>query len=516
MNRLLNLSALLAALCLGTLPASAQETRQEVFGTQIAPALRDPSLTSVNTSPLVSLSTSKGDGTLAAEIVTELNQDWLLSLKAEAPLGKGAEEVELANLAGLNTGSTATLGITRIVWDVRPDGLKAFCMEQNKKLLPVRPLRLTISGDECSLETLAARGKNDRGEEWRVVGERAQAQALANSPPVPEKQALAAVCEEYNRSIPEADRCNVRGLKDRSEDWGGQGDIALAEALDETCVEANRLGQTPRLIPQAESANVQSVLRAQGEQPCSMDALPLFWQEKARQKQDKKLEEVCQQHNESLAEGWIHLSGTDESECTYLGLRAKGLGDQALTAIEFGLPKIFSLRVSTGRQSFKIVNPETLVSVDTVKDHTESRDSFSGTLTLGILSRKGTYWGLNAVAKRDYEGSPSNEVCLPIPNTAATQCRQMVLKGPEESESEVYQAELRRFFSLGGSETANLGINPRISYDRDKDAEEYQVLLYFLGNETGLNGGLDLGYRTDTDDFAVRAFVGKAFRLISL
>ncbi len=499
--RSLGLPVCLAVLCAGAPPALAQDlNRDQVFDDMIAPSLRDPSLTSVNTAPIISLSTTQKDGSVAAEIVAELNKDWLLSLKAEAPLGKGQEEAELANLTGLNAGSTATLGVTRILWNVKPDRLKQLCIDRNQKLPPVRPLRLPIPADGCSLESLAAHG----GEEWAARGRRAQEQA----------QALAAVCADYNQSIPDTDRCSLRGLRNRSEDLAQEGQTALDEAVDQVCAEANRLGQTPRFILQSESENVRNVLKNQGEKECTMDALPASWKEKAQQKQDKNLTEVCQEYNESLPEDWIHLSGTEESECTYLNLKHEGLGKEALEAMELSPPKIFSLRVSTGRQSFKVADSATLVNVDTVKESTESKDSVSGTLTFGLLSRQGTYWGVNATAKQDYKGSPANEVCLPIPNTGGTQCRQMVLKAPQKSETEVYQLELRRFFSLVGSETANFGLNPRISYDAEKSAEAYQLILYFLGNEAGLNGGLDLAYRSDTDDFAVRAFVGKAFRLI--
>lgn len=94
---------------------------------QINDSVVEPSLTSPMTPPTaqITLLSSQGDSKAVAKLGYEIpEQDLTIGLRVVAPIEKGQEEVALADLDGLTSGSSATVSLTRLFWKgLRVDGV---------------------------------------------------------------------------------------------------------------------------------------------------------------------------------------------------------------------------------------------------------------------------------------------------------------------------------------------------------------------------------------------------------
>jgi len=152
-------------------------------------------------------------------------------------------------------------------------------------------------------------------------------------------------------------------------------------------------------------------------------------------------------------------------------------------------------------QTFNFVIPETLGSAH------ERHDGYSVAASFGWLPLRPTgqyYIGATYTRVQKFEAPDSQQICVPFGVGAALTCSDVVVGGPEKKVKNVGQLETRMYF-YGGQ----LAINPRLSHDFAKGITGVELPIYFLKDATGvLNGGLALGWRSDTREYTVSAFVG--------
>jgi hypothetical protein len=452
------LAAALSAAFMPCIPALGQMSREDV-SEEISTAISDPSLSSPVTAgrPQVTLTSNKENSNLVGEFGIKLPGEWTWSLRLQAPVESGQEEVELATLEGLGSGAVATMGFTKVFFQVaNPDGIFKICDQLNSTLSPREPIN--IDNKECTIKELSA--PRD------TAGQQIVRQVT--------RQVSLAFCDEINRN-------------------GQHDNFLLQEGVDFT-----------------------------GAPPNGFEDCETFLAEKRKSKDDadrqliaeldKKIEEnllpACREYNKALPSGWIDVG----VNCQLSDLKKRPDGDalkeKALKEIGLTSPKFLSIKVSASNKTFKFAKDVMVDGVPTIEEAKESKDSYSGTASFGVLHR-GFYYGANAIFERIYKGAPASQICRPLPNRPGDICSNLALKGPQRTDQDIFQVELRRFFS------DHLGINAKVSYEAQEKVEGYQLLIYLLqSKDKGLNGGLDFGYRSDNKDFTVRAFIGMALKIV--
>jgi len=207
----------------------------------------------------------------------------------------------------------------------------------------------------------------------------------------------------------------------------------------------------------------------------------------------KILMEIWQEENpgKDLQDGYV-----DSSMLTVKGqrdfLQKLGLG---------GGIKMFSIEATYGaRKTFKYLASNSLEEMQ------ETRDGFSFGVAGGWLPlKKGYYFfGLTYRYEESYKAQPEQEICTPFGDAGALQCRKIAVGAPEKTEKQLGQFELRKYFLKG-----DLAINPKFTRDFENDVTGIELPVYFLKDALGaLNGGIAIGWRSDTRDYTVSAFVG--------
>ena len=173
-----------------------------------------------------------------------------------------------------------------------------------------------------------------------------------------------------------------------------------------------------------------------------------------------------------------------------------------LDALGFGRGiKLFDLEAKyAAPKTFEFRSPTDLTKA------TERHDGYSISASAGILPlRKAFYFaGVTYRHEVEYKGKAEQQICTPLGTGGALQCSNLVLGAPAKKETHLGQVEMRRYFRNG-----TLAINPRYSYDFEGEVSGAELPFYFLRDETGrLNGGISVGWRSDTEEYVVSAFVG--------
>ncbi len=441
-----------------------QVSRQDLLEEKVLPAVADPSLSSAvtNGAPQVTLTSGKDGSSLVGEIGLSVPGDWIWSLRLQAPVENGQEEVELASLEGLGAGAAATMGLTKVFFQVTdPGAILGICDQFNSTLTPKEPI--DIPAGECSLDNL----RNHRDQNRQEIANRV------------ERQTNAAFCMELNKI--------------------GQSKQFLLQK------DTQFQGNPPKGFEDCDSF-IAKLRASAGDSDRKLVV-------KLDEKLGENLVTACQENNQTPTEGFIDTSvrcQLDDLPVSQGGVKWR---QRALDAVGISAPKFLSLKVSASNKVFKVAKEETIDNTPTLTEDKISKENYSGTASFGVLYR-GFYYGANAIFERLYKGSPVTQICRPIPGKPGEACSNLALQGPTPANQDLFQAELRKFFS------PHLGINLKASYERREAIKGYQFLLYFLRNEDkekgGLNGGLDFGYRSDTNDFTIRAFIGTALKIVPI
>ena len=162
--------------------------------------------------------------------------------------------------------------------------------------------------------------------------------------------------------------------------------------------------------------------------------------------------------------------------------------------------KLLSLEASyAAPKDFKYVT-------SALEEKQERHDGYSVALSGGVLPlRRGFYFlGLTYRHEASYQDRSKQQICKPLGTGGALQCSNLVIGAPSKQEKNLGQVEMRKYFREG-----TFAINPRYSYDFDSEVSGAELPFYFLRDEKGtLNGGISVGWRSDTKEYVVSAFVG--------
>jgi hypothetical protein len=174
-------------------------------------------------------------------------------------------------------------------------------------------------------------------------------------------------------------------------------------------------------------------------------------------------------------------------------------------ALDFGTPLLFGARGTLGHRTFDYRDP----ALDEVS---VARTGYGLTATAGILPSAG-YLGVAYRFQVSHSAPGAVQLCEPIAGPTLA-CADAVLGAPVRRERHLAQVEYRVF------PAANLGINPRITFDLADGTSLVEMPMYFLaGGDGGLTGGVVPAWRSKvpgrtTGELGISLFVGARFGLL--
>ena len=172
-------------------------------------------------------------------------------------------------------------------------------------------------------------------------------------------------------------------------------------------------------------------------------------------------------------------------------------------AVNWGTPLLFNARVKVGREEFEFTQSPFL------KDEKASHTSYAATGSFGVLTNPLILLAVNYQYQSAYQAQDQSQLCSPFSGSTSLRCRDISIGEPDKKLRNIVEFESRKFFSAAA-------INPKIAWDIRNDVASIQVPIYFLqSKEGGLNGGVTLGWRSDTKAFTASVFVGEIFTLIT-
>jgi hypothetical protein len=188
----------------------------------------------------------------------------------------------------------------------------------------------------------------------------------------------------------------------------------------------------------------------------------------------------------------------DAFDLTELVEQDEALEREYYREVDTAIPVLYELSAS--------VMPEEMSYLDATTLEPGTMDGTSGSLGASI----GRFFGsqLLAVGYRHevaFVQAPATQVCTPLEVEGALRCRNARLGAPTRREGGVGTVQARGFFRR------NLAWNPRLTYRFDDSQWGVDLPIYFVPGSAGLIGGVAPNYSED-DGWAVRVFVGKAFR----
>lgn len=126
-----------------------------------------------------------------------------------------------------------------------------------------------------------------------------------------------------------------------------------------------------------------------------------------------------------------------------------------------------------------------------------------------ILPECNLYLGLNYRYQSAYKAKDPQKICLPIGDPSGTlRCYEQSVGEPQKNIGNIGQFEARYFIS------PQFALNPKFAFDFNAKVLGFELPFYFLKNtEEGLNGGVSVGWRSDTKEWGLRFFVGNAFKI---
>ncbi len=211
-------------------------------------------------------------------------------------------------------------------------------------------------------------------------------------------------------------------------------------------------------------------------------------------------------NNEVAAEERLDVAG---GKCSYLNIKRLVAAHPELARyqLEFLRALPFQLWYVTGAASRSRSDFE-FVDATTFEDQAASKDSTSYIGAVSLL-RKGIFYSLGYSSQQVFKGAAQTELCQPLDEQDALICREVAIGGPTERERKIARLDVKGYLN------PNLGVNLRILNDLKNNIWNPHLLFYFLQHDKkGLNGGIDLSYSSDDDDWQARVFVGSSFNIL--
>lgn len=162
------------------------------------------------------------------------------------------------------------------------------------------------------------------------------------------------------------------------------------------------------------------------------------------------------------------------------------------------------------RTKFDFADPASLAA------RSDSEPQYSGTAGFGLFPRAGGLYFVGATwtYESSYEGQKKRQICTPLSSGAAgTECRTTSLGAPDHQRKRIIGLQTRWF--RGQDLVADI----RASREIGEGTTGIEIPLYFMRKKdtigpAGFNGGIVLGWRSDTKEFTASAFVGALGELL--
>lgn len=173
--------------------------------------------------------------------------------------------------------------------------------------------------------------------------------------------------------------------------------------------------------------------------------------------------------------------------------------------------RVYAATATIGSEEFEFFDSMSLAK--SKQDETE----FSVELSATFLRIPSSAF-LRAAYRRErvFKASPNQLFCQPLAPSAVLTCQNLSGGPPVKKNRDILSIEARkRVLALQNTTSPiSFGISPKVSYDLEDDVLGIDVPIYFIPDKDGnLTGGLNIGWRDDTNDLAVGIFVGSTFTI---
>jgi len=154
-------------------------------------------------------------------------------------------------------------------------------------------------------------------------------------------------------------------------------------------------------------------------------------------------------------------------------------------------------------KTFSFVIPQTLAR------RQEQHEGYSGTVSTGWLPVVSPlpYVGLSFTYEDSFESQGKQQICEPFGPVGSLRCQNLTLGAPKQVQKQLLQLETRRYFPRALS-----AIGLRITQDFKNDVTGVELPVWVIRDRSGmLNGGVAVGWRSDSEEWTFSAFVGSPF-----
>lgn len=149
------------------------------------------------------------------------------------------------------------------------------------------------------------------------------------------------------------------------------------------------------------------------------------------------------------------------------------------------------------------------IDSDTLEDMKSNRETYLLTAFYGYCTANEYLFTLGYSLKKDYQEQDEKTLTEPINGTVATSERTAPFGSPEEKGEHVAFVEMRKKF-----DAIRTAISPKVSYDIEDDVTQVDLKVWLVPNKDGLlTSGVNVGWRSDTDEVTAAVFIGTAFDL---
>lgn len=178
-----------------------------------------------------------------------------------------------------------------------------------------------------------------------------------------------------------------------------------------------------------------------------------------------------------------------------------------LKAAGWTSPVLFDIGWKAGRAKASYLEENTLKS-GTLDKLAQSFGADVGVLVTTLGPFKTALFAAGYHYELDYKKSSATQICTPYGVTAALRCRSAVIGRPKKNEGALLSAELRGYFN------PRWAINPQFVRSQHDRTWTVEMPIYFIPDGNGaLIGGISPKYASDSKDWEIRVFVGKALGL---
>jgi hypothetical protein len=193
----------------------------------------------------------------------------------------------------------------------------------------------------------------------------------------------------------------------------------------------------------------------------------------------------------------------DTFRCTILTL-PETFREQFKAAVNWGpTPTISGVQLTANAKEFEYFN--TAFATEK-KNHT----GYGAKIAYGYFPRRRVrFFGGDIAYESAYKPQDPANICVPVPDSAATQCKTLAVGEPKHQKNLIVSLEARTFLGT------RAGFIPRVHYEFKKRDVSIEVPIFFLHDADGaFNGGLTFAWQPEAKGsaFSANFFIGTLAR----